>query len=116
MRFLCNSVITVLFICGKNKWRSPTAELLFSGHPGVECASAGLSRESDTVVSPELIRWAELVFVMEEAHKTKLTARFGPYLAGKRVVCLGIPDNYKFMDPTLVKLLKARVAPHLPST
>jgi predicted protein tyrosine phosphatase len=25
-----------------------------------------------------------------------------------------IPDDYAFMDPALVTLLKARVAPHLP--
>jgi predicted protein tyrosine phosphatase len=36
------------------------------------------------------------------------------HLKGKRVVCLNIPDNYRFMDPQLVKLLRVKVAPHLP--
>jgi predicted protein tyrosine phosphatase len=105
----------VLFVCGKNKWRSPTAEQIFSEHPGIECASGGLSHDAETPVSVELIEWADLIFVMEKKHKTKLSARFKPHLAGKKVVCLGIPDNYKFMEPALVALLKAKVTPHLPS-
>jgi predicted protein tyrosine phosphatase len=30
------------------------------------------------------------------------------------VVCLGIPDNYRFMQPALVSLLRLKVTPHLP--
>jgi predicted protein tyrosine phosphatase len=106
----------VLFICGKNKWRSPTAENIFADHPGVRCASAGLSHDAEVPVSAELLEWADLIFVMEKAHKTKLTARFQPHLAGKRVVCLGIPDNYQFMQPALVNLLRIKVTPHLPDS
>lgn len=109
-----DAVTKVLFICGKNKWRSPTAEQLFAGHPGVACASAGLSHDADTPVSVELVAWADLIFVMERTHKAKLSARYKAHLAGCRVVCLGIPDKYHYMDPTLVKLLQARVEPYLP--
>jgi len=104
----------VLFICGKNKWRSPTAEDVFADYPGIECMSAGLSNDAATPVSIELIEWADLIFVMERAHKTKLAEQFRPHLSGKRVVCLGIADNYRFMEPALVKLLKTKVTPHLP--
>ncbi len=104
----------VLFICGKNKWRSPTAEELFCLHPGIECASAGLSADAQIPLSAELVEWADMIFVMEKVHKTKLSAQFKPLLLGKRVICLGIPDNYKFMDLALVKLLEAKVRPHLP--
>jgi predicted protein tyrosine phosphatase len=106
----------VLFICGKNKWRSPTAENIFADHPGVSCASAGLSHDAEVPLSAALIEWADLIFVMEKAHKAKLSARFKPHLAGKRVVCLGIPDNYQFMQPALVKLLRIKVTPHLPNS
>ena len=105
----------VLFICGKNKWRSPTAEQIFSEHPSIECTSAGVSHDAETPVSVELIEWADLIFVMEKEHRTKLSGRFKPHLAGKKVICLDIPDNYKFMDPALVALLKSKVTPHLPS-
>jgi predicted protein tyrosine phosphatase len=109
-----NTMHHILFICSKNKWRSPTAEQIFCDHPGVECASAGVSHDAEVAVSVELIEWAHLIFVMEKVHKTKLTAQFGSHLAGKRVVCLGIPDNYPFMAPALIKLLKAKVVPYLP--
>jgi len=105
----------VLFICGKNKWRSPTAEQVFSGHPSIECTSAGLSHDAEVPVSAELVEWAELIFVMEKQHKSKLSAQFKPQLLGKKVVCLNIPDNYKFMEPALVKLLQSKVTPFLPA-
>jgi predicted protein tyrosine phosphatase len=105
----------VLFICGKNKWRSPTAEQMFSEYPAIECASAGLSHDAVTPVSCELVEWAELIFVMEKKHRTKLQTQFRPQLRGKQVVCLNIPDSYKFMEPALVKLLERKVTPFLPA-
>lgn len=51
---------------------------------------------------------------MEKAHKAKLASRFSAHLAGKRIVCLNIPDNYRYMDPALVDLLRTKVTPHLP--
>lgn len=104
----------VLFICSQNKWRSPTAEQIFADHPGVECSSAGLNHDAENPLTPELVEWADLIFVMEREHKTKLSARFKPQLNGKRVVCLNIPDNYRFMDAALVKLLKTKVTGFLP--
>ena len=106
----------VLFVCGKNRWRSPTAERVFAEHPehpGIECLSAGLSPESPTPVSVDLVRWADLIFVMEPVHKRKLAARFGEHLGHARVVCLDIPDRYREMDPALIDLLERRVPPHL---
>jgi len=50
-----------------------------------------------------------LIFVMEETHRRKLSAKFRPYLRGKRGVCLDIPDDYGFMDDQLVEILKQRV-------
>lgn len=108
-------MLNVLFLCGRNQWRSPTAEQLFSEHPGVDCRSAGLSPDAEQVLEPELLEWAELVFVMEREHKRKLQSRFAALLRGKRVVCLDIPDRYRFMDPALIKLLQAKVTRHLPA-
>lgn len=97
-----------------NRWRSPTAEHIFAEHPGVETASAGLSPGADNPLTPELLEWADLIYVMERAHKEKLSRDFKPHLLGKRVVCLNIPDHYKFMDPALVQLLHAKVSGFLP--
>jgi predicted protein tyrosine phosphatase len=107
-------LLKVLFVCGKNQWRSPTAEQIFSEHPGVECASAGVSRDADVLISIELLAWADLIFVMEKAHRTKLTAQFQAELKHKRLICLNIPDQYRFMDTKLIELLKRKVTPFLP--
>lgn len=106
----------VLFICSMNRLRSPTAEQVFAGHPGVECDSAGLNNDADNPVTGELIEWAELIFVMEKAHRTKLGKRFRKHLGARRVVCLDIPDDYEFMAPELVDILKRKVTPLLPSS
>ena len=105
----------VLFICSQNRLRSPTAEQVFSSRPDIECLSAGLNHDAENPVTPELVEWAEIIFVMEKAHRNKLSSKFKKYLNNKRVICLDIPDDYEFMDPVLVSLLKAKVARHLPS-
>jgi predicted protein tyrosine phosphatase len=104
----------VLFICSQNRLRSPTAEQLFSSWEGVQVASAGLNNDAENPVSPELLEWAQLIFVMEKAHHNKLGKKFRPYLHGKRIVCLDIPDEYDYMDPGLIALLNAKVSRHLP--
>jgi predicted protein tyrosine phosphatase len=106
----------VLFICSQNRLRSPTAEQVFANWPGIETQSAGLGNDADVPVTPELLAWADLVFVMEKVHRTKLSNKFGNDLNGKRVVCLDIPDNYGFMEPTLVQLLTRKVTPFLPKS
>jgi len=104
----------ILFICGKNRLRSPTAEQVFSSWEGIEVASAGLNKDAENPISPELLRWADLIFVMERSHRTRLSKKFRAHLGGKRVVCLEIPDDFEFMEPALVSLLRARVPKFLP--
>ncbi len=101
----------VLFICSQNRLRSPTAEQIFSNYEGFEVASAGLDNGAGTPVSPELLEWADVIFVMERAHRNKLSKKFRAHLNSKRVICLDIPDEYEYMDPGLVRLLQAKVGP-----
>ncbi len=98
----------ILFICSANKLRSPTAEQVFSQWPNLEVASAGLDNRADVPLSAELIDEADIIFVMEKVHRSRLSKRYRKYLNAKRVICLDIPDNYGFMDPELIKLLEAR--------
>ncbi|HEX4292965.1 MAG TPA: low molecular weight protein tyrosine phosphatase family protein [Rhizomicrobium sp.] len=103
----------ILFVCSRNRRRSPTAEKIFAERPGIETASSGTSPDADEPVTADSIAWADVVFVMEQTHRRKLTAQFGKALNGKRIVCLDIPDKYAFMDPDLVRLLTAKVSRHL---
>jgi predicted protein tyrosine phosphatase len=112
---LTNNVKRVLFVCGRNRLRSPTAEQIFGARRDIEVASAGLNPDADNPLTPEQVEWADLIFVMEKAHRTKLSTRFKANLKGKRVVCLDIPDNYSFMEPALVKLLNTKVPRFLPA-
>ena len=103
----------LLFICSQNRLRSPTAEAVFSQWPGVEAMSAGLNSDATTPVSSDLIEWADILVVMEKSHRNKLNKKFGAFLKGKRIVVLGIPDEYEYMQPELVRLLKAVVPRHV---
>ena len=82
---------------------------MFSNRDDIEVLSAGLDSTCGNPVTPELLEWANIVFVMERAHRTKLSKRFRISLKAARVICLDIPDNYKFMDPDLVRILETRV-------
>ena len=78
-------------------------------------ASAGTNRDAEAPLSSELVEWADIIVVMERAHRNKLQSRYRVALKGARVICLDIPDDYDFMDPALVRLLETRVGRHLPS-
>lgn len=102
-----------LFICSANKLRSPTAEHVFSQWPDIETDSAGLNNDADVPLSPEQIAWADVIFVMERDHLTKLRRNFTQHAAGKRVICLNIPDDFGYLQPELITLLEVRVGPFL---
>ena len=86
--------------------RNPTAEAVFSEYEGFEVDSAGLNRNAEVVVSTEAIEWADIIFVMEKSHKNKLSKNFQPFLKNKKIICLDILDEYKYMEPALIELLK----------
>ncbi len=102
-----------LFVCSQNRLRSPTAEEVFSRVAGVECASAGTDDRANVPLDPELIEWADTIYVMEASHRNRITKKFKKHLAGKRIVILNIPDEYEFMQPALVTLLERKVGPLL---
>ena len=99
----------LLFICSQNRLRSPTAEKVFEGSPGIEVKSAGTESSAVTVLTTEHLAWADVVVVMEKSHRNKIFKHFREPLIGKRVVVLGIPDDYEYMQPELIDLLKTLV-------
>lgn len=106
---------TILFICSQNRLRSPTAEQVFADYPGLEVSSAGTNNDAENPLTSELVSWADVIVVMEKQHRAKLRRQFRSALRGQRVIGLDIPDNFAFMEPELVELLKARMARHLAS-
>ena len=77
--------LRVLFLCSRNRLRSPTAEQVFRDWPGVEVDSAGLAPDADTPLSAEHLDWAGLIVVMENAHRRQLQSRHARQLKDKRV-------------------------------
>ncbi len=99
----------MLFVCGKNKLRSPTAEIIFSEYQGIETRSVGVRQDAEVIAGIEDIEWADILFFMEQKHKQKLSEKFGNALKSKKVVILGIKDQYGFMDKALITILKKKV-------
>lgn len=51
-----------------------------------------------------------MIFVMEKKHVRRPKEKFSNKLMDKRLVCLDISDDYRFMDEELIELLKSRVS------
>lgn len=94
-----------------NKWRSPTAEKLYSKHPFIKVRSAGTSSKARRTIALNDIKWADLIIVMENKHKQRLSANFRQELGRKKLIVLDIPDDYKFMAPELIEILQESIDP-----
>lgn len=107
--------MNILFLCTSNLHRSRTAEFYFQLHwPTHHVRSAGLSRKEcdhhqGRMCTPELISWAEKIFVMESRHLQRIEQHLGKNHTGK-VTVLGIEDIYQFMQPELIDELVGKVS------
>ena len=104
-------MINLLFICGRNQWRSPTAEKICSKYPNINVRSAGTRDNARKTVTFNDIQWADIIMVMEQKHKSELQSKFT--LNNKTIYVLDITDNYRYMDPELISELHACVFPLL---
>ena len=71
----------LLFICSRNKWRSPRAK---------------------RTVNAKNLEWADLIFVMEYKHKDRLKADYNRLLQYKKIIILDIRDE-------LIEVLKESI-------
>ena len=108
-----NRSINVLFVCSMNRWRSPTAEKLYLKQDGVNVRSRGTSRKAVRTIRADDLKWADIVCVMESKHRQQLMSSFPGELKFCELHVLDIPDEYQFMDPELVEILRASVDPLL---
>ena len=95
----------ILFLCSQNKRRSLTAEKYFDGYNGHQARSAGTENNSRIKVTEELLGWADIIFRIKE--------KYPDTLAGKKVICLNIPDEYAYMDDDLIEALDSAVSGYL---
>jgi len=111
--------VKILFVCRRNRIRSLMAEHHLAGRPGradSETATAPSARVRLTAGHPSRRSragsgWADVVVVMEKRRQEQVAARFGDEVAGKRSVCLHIPDDYAYGDEELLDLIETGAEP-----
>ena len=54
-----------------------------------------------------------MIFCMERKHADQLRERFPEELDDKLLISLRIPDDYHFMDPELIGLLREKLAEYV---
>jgi len=99
----------LLFVCTANSIRSATAHAIYENDSRFEVKSAGIDKTATTVLTEEIVNWADSIVVMEKCHRNYIRKHFPNIYKNKKIVCLHIPDNYDYMQPELIALLKERV-------
>ncbi len=93
----------VLFVCTANQQRSPTAEEIYRDDPRYEVRSAGTDVLVGRRVNRETLAWADLVVVMEDRHADRIRREYPKEASSFKVIVLGIPDVYHYMEQRLQK-------------
>lgn len=75
--------------------------------------SCGLSDSSPRKLRVADIEWADVVFVMENKHRSRILGSMSNALGHTPLHVLDIPDDYQFMDPELIDLLQESVESYL---
>lgn len=100
----------LLFICTFNRMRSKTAEMIYKDDERFEVKSAGTDEAAAVHVNLDLLAWADYIIVMEGYHLEWLRLQYPMLSAHKTILCLDIPDQYDFMSPFLVYMIKEKMA------
>jgi protein-tyrosine phosphatase len=96
--------MNILFVCSKNQWRSRTAETIFKNNGQHQVRSAGTSASARIRLDQAMIKWADIIFVMEHQHKERILSLF--QVEGQTLIVLDIPDEYIYMDEELIEMLR----------
>ena len=105
--------MNILFVCSRNKWRSRTAETIFKNDIKHHVKSAGTDEGAKIKLTENHLNWADIVFVMENKHKQRIRDKFNSDVYNDKIIVLEIPDDYNYMDPELVEIIKTSVVPYL---
>lgn len=102
--------MNILFICNQGKYRSKTAQDLFSKQHITN--SAGIFSEENPLTKNKIIE-ADIIFTMEENQRREIATRFPKEYMLKKIICLNIPDIYQYNDTKLIDQLNKEVKRHL---
>lgn len=105
----------VLCVCSAGCLRSPTAANVLHKEYGYNTRCAGVSLEYAIIpVTARLLAWASEILVMEswQAHVIEAMLLDMNVDVKPEIICLNIPDDYSYMQPELVELIKERYNEH----
>lgn len=104
----------ILFICNAALNRSPTGtDVVRENFPGNEAKFAGISDLAEIHVTKEAVKWADIIFVMENHHLDYLVKNFPDETKNKKIISLGIPDIFKRDDPNLKDMINTGIKSYL---
>lgn len=89
--------------------RSATAHAVYETDHRFEVKSAGTDKTATTVLTGALMDWADSIIVMEKYHRNHIRKHFPEIYQNKKIVCLYIPDDYDYMQPELIEILKIKI-------
>lgn len=101
--------LKILFVCGRNKRRSPTAEKIYAHDRRLAVRSVGLAETSKRRMIAADAQWADLILVMERKYVGRIKTTFRNLDTLPAIVSLDIPDEYIFMQRELIDLLQPAV-------
>jgi predicted protein tyrosine phosphatase len=104
-----NRKLKILFVCTVNRMRSATAHKIYESDERFKVKSAGTDKTANTVLTKEILCWADSIIVMEKHHRNHIRKHFPEIYKKKKIVCLYIPDDYDFMQTELIGILKHKV-------
>ena len=99
----------VLCVCAAGVLRSPTAANVLHNEYRLNTRSAGIEEEYAIIpVTARLLMWSDEIVCMESWQAQEIHEMLAQMGIQRYVVCLNIEDNYSYMQPELVELIKER--------
>lgn len=102
--------MNILFVCNQGKYRSKTAQDLFSNKHNTN--SAGIFSDENPLTKNK-INEADIIFTMEDIQREEIAKRFPKEYMMKKIICLNIPDIYRYNDKKLIDQLNKEVKRNL---
>jgi predicted protein tyrosine phosphatase len=102
----------VLCVCSAGLLRSPTAAFVLSQEPyNFNTRAAGLTKEFALIpVDKVLLEWADEIVCMSQKQATEIKNLLEE---PKPIVVLNIPDDFRYRDPELIKLIRDAYDKHI---
>lgn len=94
----------LLVVCGRNKRRSRTAEYIFKNDKRFNIRSVGLSPKSERQIRDRDVEWADLIW----GQGARISGSFR-HLELPDIEVLHIEDEYQYLEPELIEILKNRI-------